>query len=281
MKKILVTGASSYIGTAFKNYMQSKADEYQVDGISVRGSEWKNTSFAEYDAIYHVAGLAHIKETKENSKLYFDINRDVAVEVARKAKSDGVGQFILMSTMSVYGIDTGLVNSATLPAPKNSYGKSKLQAEELISALEDESFKVCILRPPMVYGQGCKGNFQTVVKLVEKLPFFPKLDNKRSMIHVDNLSEFVRLAVDKELSGVYFPQNREYMNTSDMAMWLGKAKGKNLFMSRFIGVCVKMIKPFSRMARKAFGSLIYADTEQFGWSYCVRENEESVMSSVK
>lgn len=280
MKKILVTGVNSYIGLSLKKYLESKADEYSVDSISVRGDEWKKADFSKYDAVFHAAGLAHIKETKQNSHLYYEINRNMAAAVAEKAKADGVNQFIFMSSMSVYGLDTGVINENTMPCPNSSYGKSKLEAEKLISELADDSFKVCILRPPMVYGPGCKGNFGTVIKLVKKFPFFPKIANKRSMIYIDNLCEFVRLAIDRELSGLYFPQNKEYMNTSDMALWIGKAMGKKLRMSRFLGFCVKVIQPFSKLVRKAFGSLTYEGTERLDWEYCIADNENSVRNSL-
>ena len=158
MKKILITGANSYIGTSFESYMKQFGDEYAVDTVDMIDGAWREKSFAEYDVVFHVAGIAHRKETKENAGLYYKVNRDLAIDVATKAKADGVKQLVFLSSMSVYGMETGVITRETSPAPKSNYGKSKLQAEEGISLLKSDSFKVAVLRPPMVYGEGCKGN---------------------------------------------------------------------------------------------------------------------------
>ena len=170
MKKILITGANSYIGDSFEKYIRkSYSNEYIVETIDMIDGMWREKSFTGYDSVLHVAGIAHQKETKENACLYYEINKDLAIEVAQKARAEGVQQFVFLSTMSVYGKDTGVITKETQPAPKSHYGKSKWQAEQGISMLDSESFRVCILRPPMVYGYGCKGNFPKVQKIVEKL----------------------------------------------------------------------------------------------------------------
>ena len=209
MKKILITGANSYIGTSFEKYIKENyPNDYCIDTVDMIDGSWRKKSFAGYDSVFHVAGIAHQKETKKNAHLYYKVNRDLAIETANKAKDDGVKQFVFLSSMSVYGMDTGVITKETTPKPKSHYGKSKLQAEQKIVPLQDKNFKVCILRPPMVYGKDCKGNFQTVVRIVKKSPVFPKANNKRSMIYIDHLSSFVNLCVRGELSGIYFPQYR-------------------------------------------------------------------------
>lgn len=159
MKKILITGANSYIGTSFEKYMAQWPEKYQVDTVDMIDGTWREKDFSGYDTVFHVAGIAHQKETQENAELYYKINRDLAFDTAVKAKTDGVKQFIFLSSMSVYGLETGVITKETVPTPKSNYGKSKLQAEELLNGLADETFKVAILRPPMVYGKGCKGNY--------------------------------------------------------------------------------------------------------------------------
>ncbi|MGB4351276.1 MAG: NAD-dependent epimerase/dehydratase family protein, partial [Tissierellaceae bacterium] len=216
MKSILITGKNSYIGSRFEEWLAKYPDKYKVDAISLRDESWKEKDFSEYDVIYHVAGIAHRKETKENRELYYAVNRDLAYEVAKKSKQDGIKQFIFLSTMSVYGLESGVIDEYTPLKPKSNYGKSKLQAEELIKPLEDDSFKIAILRPPMVYGKGCKGNYPRLAKLAKITPIFPDIDNKRSMIYIDNLSEFVRLLIDDYSSGLFLPQNSEYVKTSEM-----------------------------------------------------------------
>lgn len=278
MKHILVTGADSYIGTSLEGYLRGKP--YRITTLDVRDAGWTGVSFSGYDAVLHVAAIVHQKERPEMEELYFRVNRDLAVEAARKAKAEGVGQFILMSSMSVYGTDTGVITTDTVPQPVSFYGRSKLAAEELIQKEADDNFRVCILRPPMVYGPGCKGNFQTVVKLVKKLPVFPQLRNERSMICIDNLCEFLKLCIDQGESGLFFPQNREYMQTSRMARTIAGKLGKRVFFSRLAGLGVRILVPFVPVAKKAFGSLVYRDTERHDYCYCIRDNDGSVADSV-
>ena len=280
MKKILITGDHSYIGESLSAYLSGFSGAYETEELCMIGDGWKEHSFEGYDAVVHVAGIAHIRETAENAHLYDEVNRALAIETAKKAKEARVPQFILMSSMSVYGIDTGVITRDTVPAPVSNYGKSKLAAEEGILPLKSKSFRVCVLRPPMVYGKGCKGNFQSVIKLVEKLPAFPKLDNRRSMIHIDNLCGFIRLAVDRQIDGIYFPQNRETMNTTEMAGWIAEALGKKFRRSGFLGFGVKLLMPFVKAAKKGFGSLVYRDLEDFDYCYCTKDSRESVISSV-
>ena len=278
MKEILITGAESYIGTSLEAHLQGQP--YRITTLDVRDDGWCDASFAGYDAVIHVAAIVHQKEQPEMEALYFRVNRDLALGVARKAKAEGVGQFIFMSSMSVYGVDTGIITPATVPDPVSFYGKSKLAAEELLQKEADEGFKVCILRPPMVYGPGCKGNFQTVVKLVKRSPVFPQLRNHRSMIHIDNLCEFLKLCIDRCESGLCFPQNREYMQTSRMARTIAGKLGKRVFFSRLAGLAVRMTIPFLSLTKKAFGTLIYLDTERHDYCYCIRSSTESVEDSV-
>ncbi len=278
MKHILITGADSYIGNALAEYLPENS--YKITTLDVRDESWQAESFTGFDAVLHVAAIVHQKEHPEMEELYFRVNRNLSVQIARKAKAEGVGQLIFMSSMSVYGMDTGVITPDTVPTPVSFYGKSKLAAEELIQAEADEHFKVCVLRPPMVYGPGCKGNFQTVVKLVKKLPVFPQLHNQRSMIYIDNLCEFLKLCIDEGESGLFFPQNREYMQTSQMARTIAGKLGRRIWFSCLAGLAVRLTIPFLSLTKKAFGTLIYLDTERHDYCYCIRDNDDSVADSV-
>ena len=277
MKRILITGANSYIGTSFEAYM-SQYDEYQIETLDMLDPSWKEKSFSGYDAIFHVAGIAHQKETKKNRDLYYLVNRDLAIDVSKKAKAENASQLIFLSSMSVYGMVTGEITKETKPNPNTHYGKSKLQAEEEIIALDDESFKVCIVRPPMIYGKGCKGNYNSLVKMARKLPFFPKVKNQRSMLYIDNLSEFVKQLIDNEQKGYFYPQNKEYTNTSEMVKAIGLAMGKKIRLSRFLGACVAITNSVSKKSRKAFGSLVYEKSENDD-RYNICSFEESITKS--
>jgi nucleoside-diphosphate-sugar epimerase len=255
MKKILITGANSYIGTSLEKWLNQYPDKYSVDTIDMIDGSWKEKDFARYDVVFHVAGIAHIKESKKNGYLYYMVNRDLAYETAQKAKSEGVKQFIFLSTMSVYGIDNGVIDKNTPERPKSAYGKSKLEAEELIEVLSDDSFTVAILRPPMVYGKGCKGNYPRLVKLALMTPVFPEVDNKRSMIYIDNLSEFVKQLIDNCSGGLFFPQNAEYVNTSKMVRLISEAHGKKVKLTKLFNPLLKLVNLST--TKKLFCDLVY------------------------
>ena len=280
MKKILIAGANSYIGESFANYMQQWPEQYRVDTLDVIGDGWKQASFSGYDVVFLVAGIAHRKETEENASLYYQVNRDLAVALAEKAKHDGVRHFVFMSSMSVYGMDRGVITPDTLPSPKSHYGKSKLEAEQKLAQLEDEHFRIAVLRPPMVYGKNCRGNFQLMLKLAKKSPVFPVVGNRRSMISIKNLCAFVRLVIDGEETGMFFPQNREYVNTTEMVRIMAKTLNRRIFFSRLAGTAVGAMVPVVGMARKAFSTLIYQDCEKHDFCYCEDSFEESVRKSV-
>lgn len=274
MKKILITGANSYIGTSFEKYMQENYPcDYAVDTVDMIDGTWRQKDFSGYDAVFHVAGIAHQKETSQNAHLYHEVNTVLAIETAAKAKADGVKQFVFLSSMSVYGKEIGRIDKTTAPMPKTNYGQSKLEAEAGINALASSDFAVCILRPPMVYGEGCRGNYNAIIKIVEKSPVFPRVNNKRSTIHIDNLVRFVKLAIDRELSGLYFPQNREYANTMALASEIAVKSGKKLYFSYLCGLAVIIFRPFVSMLKKAFGDLIYENTEDFDFCYCEKEQK--------
>lgn len=260
MKKILITGKNSYIGNSFKEWLNQWPNEYQVDEVETRDDIWKEVDFSSYDSILHVAGIAHIKETKENQSLYYKVNRDLAVDIAKKAKKEGVKQFIFLSSMSVYGLTTGVIDENTPLLPKSAYGKSKLEAEQEISKLQDQNFKLAIIRPPMVYGENSKGNYSKLSKLAKITPIFPDIDNKRSMIYIDNLSEFVRNLISKNKYGIYHPQNNEYVKTSEMVRKISEVHEKKIYLTKKINSIIKILMKFD-FFQKVFGNLVYTKSK--------------------
>jgi UDP-glucose 4-epimerase len=265
MKKILITGANSYIGTSFEKYMQQYADEYQVDTIDMIDGSWRERDFSEYDVVYHVAGIAHSdngKISKEKEKLYYSVNTNLTIETAKKAKAEGVKQFIFMSSAIVYGNSAPLgkgkiITKETPTSPVNCYGDSKVQAENGILHLADDTFNVVVLRPPMIYGKGSKGNYPTLVKFAKRLPLFPYIKNQRSMLYIGNLMEFVRLMIVNEENGIFFPQNKEYSNTSEMVKMIGAVHGKKVCLVKGFTWVLKVLSLFTGLVNKAFGNLIY------------------------
>ncbi|HFD1673383.1 NAD-dependent epimerase/dehydratase family protein [Enterococcus faecium] len=272
MKKILITGANSYIGTSFKKWMTPFQDEYQIDTLSVRGDAWREHDFSGYDTVFHVAGIAHAdvsKVSEETKQLYYEVNRDLAIETAKKYKQDlsgKKGQFIYMSSIIIYGEETNInkkriITPDTKPTPSNFYGDSKLQAEIGLQPLDDITFHVAILRPPMIYGPGSKGNYQQLVKLANKLPIFPDVKNERSMLHINKLSEFVKERIDAQDSGVFFPQNDQYVRTSHMVRDIAQENGKKIYLFSYMNWVIRLLGyvpgKIGRLTNKAFGNLVY------------------------
>lgn len=284
MKKILITGAGSYIGASFEKWLNQPMYQgmYLVDIIDMRNEKWIEKDFSSYDAIFHVAGIAHIKETKENKYLYYDVNRDLAIKTAKKAKKENVSQFILLSSMSVYGTETGVITDNTVPEPQNNYGRSKLQADIEIQKLSDEKFRTAILRPPMVYGKGCKGNYVRMSKLAQMVPVFPDINNRRSMLYIGNLCEFVRLLVENGNSGLFFPQNAEYAKTSELVKEIARNHKKKIWVTKLANPIIYLLNHFpgrlGEMATKAFGSLVYEKSiSQYpGLNYQLYNTEDSL-----
>ena len=257
MKKILITGANSYIGMSFEKYMQQWPEDYQVDTVDMIDGTWREKSFAGYDAVFHVAGIAHQKETEENANLYYRINRDLAAETAQKAKAEGVRQFVFLSTMAVYGIEEGAINMATKPYPVSHYGKAKWEAEQMLETLRGEDFTVAIMRPPMVYGDGCKGNYQSLVKFAKIMPIFPDYQNKRSMLHINNLCRYVKDLIDNKTEGLVLPQDEEFVCTCRMVQQIAQSMGKNIKLWKILNPAVSLAKRFTMAGKKAFGDLYY------------------------
>lgn len=266
MKKILITGANSYIGTSFENYLnENHSGEYVVDVIDMIDGSWREKDFSGYDSVFHVAGIAHSdsgKISEEKAKLYYSVNTDLTIETAKKARANGVKQFIFMSSAIVYGESapigkSKLITSDSKVNPANCYGDSKVQAENGIKALEDENFKIVILRPPMIYGKGSKGNYPLLAKIALKTPIFPYVKNERSMLYIENLCEFVRLMIENEECGIFWPQNAEYSNTSDLVKMIAAAHGKKVVLVKGFSWALKIMGYLTGLVNKAFGSLSY------------------------
>ena len=265
MKSILITGKNSYIGTSFETYMKQFGNEYKIDTIDMIDGSWREKDFSGYDALFHVAGIAHsdtAKVSDERKALYYKINTELTFETAKKAKLCNVKQFIFMSSAIIYGDSAPIgkqkvISADTIPQPANFYGDSKLQAENQILPLQDKDFNIVILRPPMIYGKGSKGNYPTLVKLSLKLPVFPNIENQRSMLYVENLAEFVRLMIENNEKGIFYPQNSEYSKTSDMVKAIAEVHGKKVRFTGILNPFVKFAGCFTGLVDKAFGNLVY------------------------
>lgn len=266
MKKILITGANSYIGTSFENYIKTNfPDDYAIDTVDMIDGSWRKKDFSGYDSVFHVAGIAHSdsgKISEEKEKLYYAINTDLTIETANKAKADGAKQFIFMSSAIVYGESAPIgkskvITKETPVSPANCYGDSKVQAENGIIPLNDESFRIVILRPPMIYGKGSKGNYPLLAKIALKTPIFPYVKNERSMLYIENLCEFVRLMITNNERGTFWPQNAEYSNTSEMVKMISEVHRRKLYLLKGVTWLLKLMSYTTGLVDKAFGNLTY------------------------
>ena len=321
MKRILITGANSFVGTNVERWLMRQPDCYQVDTVDTMNDAWKQADFSRYDVVFHVAGIAHVDPKPEMAPLYYKVNRDLAIEVAKCARDKGVKQFIYMSSGIVYKASKSLKGDVrtpdTLPNPNDFYGDSKLQAERGVvnvnlnadvnpnlngnlnadvnpnfnpnlnlnlnlnlngnDNLNGDGMKVCILRPPMIYGPGSKGNFLRLGWLATKTPVFPEWHNKRSMLYIDNLAEFVRQIIDREMSGTFFPQNAELVDTVEIVKYFARKYHHRIWISRIFNPLVWLASFFLPQVPKMFADCYYVpEMSKYEFDYQIVSFEDSL-----
>ena len=321
MKRILITGANSFVGINVERWLMRQPDCYQVDTVDTMNDAWKQADFSRYDVVFHVAGIAHVDPKPEMAPLYYKVNRDLAIEVAKCARDKGVKQFIYMSSGIVYKVSKSLKGDVrtpeTLPNPNDFYGDSKLQAESGVvnvnlnaevnpnpnvnlnpnlngnhnlnlnlnligndngdGNLNGDGMKVCILRPPMIYGPCSKGNFLRLGLLATKTPVFPEWHNKRSMLYIDNLAEFVRQIIDREMSGTFFPQNAELVDTVEIVKYFAKKYHHKIWISRIFNPLVWLASFFLPQVPKMFADCYYVpEMSKYEFDYQIVSFEDSL-----
>lgn len=281
MKRVLITGAGSFVGTSIEKWLLRVPGEFEVDTVDTMNEAWKGVDYTKYDSVFHVAGIAHVDPKPEMAPLYYKVNRDLAIEVAKWAKEHGVKQFIYMSSKIVYhaskSIKGDVTTIDTVPYPNDFYGDSKLQAEKGLNELACDSFKVANIRPPMIYGPGGKGNLQRLAWLATKTPLFPAWHNKRSMLAVDNLAEFVRQLILREMGGTFYPQNKDYADTVDIIRIFAKENGKKVWITRLFNPFVWLGSFFLPPIPKMFADSYYVqEMSQYEFDYQVIGFEESL-----
>lgn len=258
---ILIIGKNSYIGNHIDEWLSKHG--WHVTQLDVLTDEWKTFDYSSYDAIVHVAGIVH-RPNCQDWELYKRVNTDMPITIATMAKEQGVKQYVFFSTMGVYGVGKKLrpniVDEKTPLSSESMYGRSKLLAEEGLQKLQDVTFNVVCVRPPSVYGKGCRGGYITgFTSIVRKLPIIPKAytDVKQSFIYIDNLSEFVRLAIEKNLYGAFCPQDDKTISANELLQVIADGIGKKLPESTFLGLLVRLFH-FMPLIKKAYGGIEYS-----------------------
>lgn len=280
MKKILITGTNSYIGNSLEKWLQKYSNKYFIDTVNMRDDSWRNVDFSDYDVVFHVAGIAHVSSDPKMKEMYYKVNQDLTIETAEYAKKAGVKQFIFMSSIIVYGDSSSgkrVIDKDTVAKPSNFYGDSKLKAEEGILPLETNNFKIVVLRPPMIYGKGSRGNYPKLAKAAQKLPVFPNIYNERSMLYIDNLCEFIRLMVENEERGLFFPQNKEYVRTTEMVKLIAEAHSRKIRFTKAFNSVLRVMGLKLGIINKVFGNLVYEQSmSEYNEDYCVFNFKESI-----
>ena len=279
MKRVLIIGENSYIGEALKKWLEKYPDDYQVQIVSSHENKWKRVDFAKFDTVVNSAGIAHINNiTEDMRELFYSVNKDLSIEIATWAKNHKVEHFIFFSSMNVYGDYCEHIIDRFKTNPTSFYGDSKLQGELGIQKLSDQNFTVSILRPPFVYGKGCKGNYNKISKIAKITPVFPNYRNKKSMIYVDNLCEFVRLIIDDKAGGIFTPQNKELVSTADLVREIAKCNQHNVWFTGLFNWSIKPACMLARFARRAFADDCYdmSLSDYYEFKYCIVNFADSI-----
>ncbi|SEM31573.1 UDP-glucose 4-epimerase [Ligilactobacillus sp. WC1T17] len=254
--KVLITGKNSFVGKNLKNYLEKYG--YEADLIGVRDDAWKKADFSMYDVIYHVAAIVH-KGNKVDEDTYYRVNTNLTIELAKKAKNQGVRHFIFISTMNVYGltISNDSIDLDTPVNPLSPYGKSKFLAEEKLRKLQDANFMITFVRPPMIYGEDAPGNLGKLIRLVSKVHIFPAYSNERSAINIEGLCQVAKYILDDNVTGVVLCQDNEYMCTYKVIKKYCDERKIKVHYTRIFNQIIKLLVGKITVFSKVFGDLKY------------------------
>lgn len=286
----MLVGIGGYIGGKFTEYINNHYSDWQIDAVDSMNRKWAEADFSGYDAVYNVSGLAHANARQGSEELYYQVNGQLPIDVATKAKEEGVPLFVQMSSQIVYGDmsrlgEEKMITAETVPSESTVYGKSKMMAERGLMALVDDNFQVAIMRPPLIYSEFARDNFPRLVKFAKKMPIFPKLENKQSMVYVDNLCELIKLIIENNKGGIYYPQQECYIETSKIVADIARAVGNKMWQTRIFNPALRLLSKIPKLGfiHKAFGSITYdmKMSNHFDGKYRVVSYEESIRRIAK
>ncbi|MEA2018169.1 MAG: NAD-dependent epimerase/dehydratase family protein, partial [Campylobacterota bacterium] len=252
--KLLITGSNGFIGNYFINNYK---DKYNIKSFSFLNDNINTLDCNDTDIVFHLSALVH-QMGGASKEEYEKVNVTQTIELAKKAKDSGVKQFVFMSTVKVYGEETNTAYTETSDCkPQDDYGKSKLKAEVELQKLEDESFKVSIVRTPIVYGYGVKANIKNLVNLVNKVPILPfgKIENNRSMVFVGNLCHLVDEVIRQDKAGIFLASDDEPLSTTRLIELIAQGLDKKVYLIKipFFESLLKIVKP--SFHKRLYGSL--------------------------
>lgn len=254
MNKLLLTGSTGFVGSYFINKYKKN---YNIKTFSFRNDDINSLNCSEVDVVVHLSALVH-QMGGASCEEYEKINVTQTLELANKAKQFGVKHFIFMSTVKVYGEEAdGSYTENTICQPEDEYGKSKLKAELELKKLENQNFKISIIRTPIVYGYSVKANIKSLVNLVNKISLLPfaKIENKRSMVYIGNLCHLVDEVIKQQKSGIFLASDNKPLSTTKLIELIAKSLDKKLYLIKvpFFENLLKLLKP--SFHKRLYGSL--------------------------
>lgn len=284
MPKVLITGSHGYIANNIKEYLEKNNSECVVEQFDLRNKNWEKADFADVDVVIHTAGIVHNPQLDDWNE-YKKVNIELTLKLAEKAKIEGVRHFIFFSSMAVYGkgkelSEKNIITRDTLVAPTSLYGKSKAIAEQELLRLSSDNFIVSIVRPPNVYGKGCKGNYITRFTTITKmLPMIPAAyqNVKQSMIYIENLCELIRLEIENPKAEILTPQDISPISACELMSAIARNIGKSGRTSSILGLGIYMLS-FLPVVKKAYGGVAYAeeDSKHFDNKYVIVGFDEAI-----
>lgn len=243
MKQILLTGSNGFVGSYFINNYDLK---YDIKTFSFLKDDYETLHIKNVDAVLHLSALVHQMDGAIADE-YERVNVKQTLDLAKKAKENGVKQFVFMSTVAVYGIEIGMMHENSNCKPITNYGKSKLKAEQELQKLEDDDFIVSIIRSPIVNGHNTPGNMKSLINLVKKIQILPFgcITNKRSMVYVGNLCHLINQIIKQKSSGVFLANDNEPISTTKLCELIAHNLDKRLFLVKipFFESILKLVKP--------------------------------------
>ena len=277
---VLITGMNSFVGNYVGPYFSDKG--YQVEYISLKDNMWIDTDFSDFDAILHVAGIAHVSYKKKDKDLYDEVNHQLTKKVAEKAKKEGIKQFLFLSSMIVYSSKETKIDEKTVPQPKGAYALSKWMAEESLKTLESQDFKVSILRPSMIYGPGNKGNIPKLIKLIKFLPLFPTLENQRSFLYVGHLAEAMYQIILNKQTGTFHLADEKAVSTYDLVKTIAKHLNKRMIYICLFNPLIKVFRKKVMVFNKLFSDYYYESSLiKHAFDYHLFDFDETIQATLK
>ncbi len=255
MDKILIIGTNSFVGRNYINFSKNR-DVREVSLFDVKPEE---IDFSEVTAVIHLAAIVHQSKTIPAAE-YLKVNRDLPVSVATCAKKAGVGQFVFLSTVKVYGDNNPgpwPLNESSVCTPGDPYGKSKLEAEFGLRKMADDNFIVSIIRTPLVYGVGVRANMLSIIKLSDRIPVLPfnNVKNKRCYTFVENLVGYIDRIIERKASGVFIAMDTSPLSTTSLVRLILKSLGKKSVLITVPGFILKIAdKIVPGMVNRLYGS---------------------------